>query len=322
VVVGVALFMFLLGFLVGARTRQIIAKVKAIGRAILSLNILLKIKEAAANGMDSAETTNDGEEDELEEENKKDKDLEDEFLEDFMMNDEDTGLDDHPDVDINPVMMFNIKKAKELARAEAQRALMAAEGLSEEEINERMMMGEAGQGQGDMRPNALAVLIAAGARVEAAKGATSEEMTKKIEMRRKQRNIHVYLTKTLEVEAKPAEAKMRGNRQGHKNAFDIAVQTKTTPVGGDSYSRELASVKFAKAGRVLMREHKRMQGEEEKRKAAKGGGEEIQDKSRRAAGMLDAADFAALASELEEEGGDDDDDEDDGDAGLEEDLDA
>ena len=176
--VGIALFMFLLGFVVGARTRQIVAKVKAIGKAVLSLNLLLKIKDAAANGMDSAEATNDGEEDELEEENKKDKDLEDEFLEDFLMNDEDTGLDDHPDVDINPVMMFNIKKAKELARAETQRALMAAEGLSEEEINERMLMGDAGQGQGDMRPNALAVLIAAGARVEAAKGATSEEMTK------------------------------------------------------------------------------------------------------------------------------------------------
>jgi len=299
---------FILGFLVGARTRQISAKLKNIGKAVLSLHLLLKIKEAMA-GMDDAEAMNEGDDDEADDAGGEDDTKKaEELMDAFMNSDPVDGLEDHPDVEISPVIMFQIKKAKEVQRLEKQKALLMAEGLTEAEAEERMTsLAESGGGVSDVRANPLAVLIAAGARVEAARGATSDEMVKKIELRRKQRNVNVFIQKTYEIDTtvKRAEAGDVGGSKGNKkSALDVARETKSKPVGGENYKRELKAVTQAKSARDLLKKFKIQDDLEKaaKKKKATGGvsataGLEYGDGERRQAVGLDAADLAALLAE-------------------------
>lgn len=299
---------FLLGFLVGARARQISAKLKAFGRAVLSLHLLLKIKEAMA-GMDDAEAmANDDDADP--DEGKGDRDKE-ELLDEFLFTDAGEGLEDHPDVEISPVILYQIKKSKDQQRLEKQKALLMAEGLTEAEAEERMhALSEGGGAIGDGRANALAVLIAAGARVESAKGATSDDMVKRQDLRRKQRNVNVFIQKAYDIETvvKPKKAedgiedvKSRGNK---KTAVEVARETKFQPVGGQTWQRELKGIKYAKSARSLLKEHKIRMDAEEKRKKDKKSfdvagtvGLEFGDGKRREAGLLRASELADLLAE-------------------------
>jgi len=295
---------FIIGFLVGARTRQISAKLKAVGKAVLSLHLLLKIKEAMI-GMDEAEAMNEGDDDDREDETGSDAKDGEELMDEFMNSDIVDGLEDHQDIEINPVILFQIKKAKEAQRLEKQKALLMAEGLTEAEADERMAMNaEMGGGVGEARANPLAVLIAAGARVEAAKGATSDEMAKKIELRRKQRNVSVFIQKTYEIEtkSKALDHSEKGSSKGNKkSAFDVARETKYKPVGGETYTRELKAVVQAKSARDLLKAYK---VKDDLAKAAKmkketfgisdTSGLEFGSGDRRQGGLLDAADLAGL----------------------------
>ena len=155
---------------------------------MLSLSAVLKIKEASdVQGLEGAENM-DGDQDDDESGKEKAED----FLDAFLDSEQADGLDDHPDIELSPVFMYNIKKAKEAQRAEAQRQSLLAEGMTADEVDERMsQMGASGGAPAVASP--LAILIAVGARTEATKGKTSEEMLKKQDIRRKQRNIEVYL---------------------------------------------------------------------------------------------------------------------------------
>jgi len=290
-------------------------KLKNAGRAVLSLACVFMLNESTMPaGMDSAESTNDGEDQEDEDEKAAREAENADFLDEFMLHEEVTGMEDHPDLDLNPVILFQIKKAKEAQKLLMQRAQLAAEGFSEAEIDERMEMNQAGGGAGDGKANALAVLIAAGARVEPAAGGTNDqEKLKKTELRRKQKTINVYLSKTLDIDTKlePESTKAVRNK---KTALDVANSTKLKPVGGESYQREIRAMQFAKHSRLVFRDHKKALDAQEAKKQTKistGGGGEGE---RRGGGLLDAADFAALADELDE------DDEEEGD-GDEEELD-
>ena len=53
---------FLLGFLVGARARHIANKLKAMGSALISLHVLLKLDAAADAGLAAADGMNDSSE--------------------------------------------------------------------------------------------------------------------------------------------------------------------------------------------------------------------------------------------------------------------
>ena len=292
----------LIGFLIGARTRQIAAKLKEIGRAVLSLRLLLKIKESS---MDSAEAMQDGDQDDEEEQKMKDGEEEKDPMADFLNDAEEQGLDDHPEIELNPVMMFQIKKAKDAQRVQKQREDLAAEGLTEAEIDERIAAGV--EGAGDGRLNALQVLIAAGARVEPVKGKTSEDAIKKSELRRLQRNVAVFLQKTLDIDTKVVPAKEGGSKGGRKSAFDVARDTKSNPVGGDAVVRELKQHSYAKAARDGLREYKKVMDAEKARKKKKEGlasgleGGALQDGTRREGLQnMDAADLAALLMGEEE----------------------
>lgn len=303
---------WIVGFLMGARARQIAAKLTSVGKAVLSMHQLLKIKEAAA-GLEDAEAMAQGDEDE----NGDKTDVADP-LDDFLNVANADGLDDHQDLELSPVMMYEIKKAKDKERAEKLRAALIADGLTPAEADERLAMAqEMGGAISDGKPNALSVLIAAGARVEAVKGATNEEMQKKIEMRRKQRNVAVFLQKRYEIEIK-APALNDGDGAGRsaaqkKTAYDVARDTKLQPVGGKGYEREVRRVETAKSARKVYRAFKIQDDADKKRKKRLGGGggesSEVQKSSyetrRNNVGAVDLTDVAAiLANEEEFEGGD------------------
>ena len=245
----------LVGFLLGARTRQLAAKLKEVGRAMRSLTAVFKIKDAGA--MDSAEAMQEGEQEDEEEAKQKDVEEETDPMADFLNLNEEAGLDDHPDIDLNPVMMFQIKKAKEAQKLQKQREELAAEGLTEAEIDERLAEGGHGGGGGDGKPNALAVLIAAGARVTAIRSNNNQEQQKKEELRRQQRNIAVFL-KTLDIDTSVKNSADDAVKGGKKSALEVARDTKTKPVGGDLHKRVLAQHSYAKSARDLLREHKKV----------------------------------------------------------------
>ena len=264
---------FIAGFLVGARSRQIVAKLKVVGKAVLSLQMLLKIKEAAA-GLEDAEAMAEGDDDDDEGDGKKE---EEHPLDDFLNVDSSEGLDDHHELELSPVMMYQIKKAKDEERKEKLRANLIAEGMTAEEADERLMLAsEMGGNIGDGKPNALSVLIAAGARVEAVKGATSEDMQKKIEMRRKQRNVAVFLQRKYEIEIKAPALKDGGDgvrlKGNQKTAYDVARETKLQPFGGKGYARELRRIEQAKSARKVWRVWKVKYEAQRKRKRIASGG--------------------------------------------------
>lgn len=281
---------------------------------MLSLTAVFKVKDSSA--MQDAEAMQEGEQENEEEENKKDLEEEKDPMADFLNLDEDAGLDDHPDIDLNPVMMFQIKKAKDAQRIQKQREELAAEGLTEAEIDDRIAEG-AGGGAGDGKPNALQVLIAAGARVEPVKGKTSEDAIKKTELRRKQRNIAVFLQKTLDIDT-TVRVDKGGSKGGKKSAFEVARETKTKPVGGDLLTRELKQHSYAKAARDALREHKKVMDAEAARKKLKdnslasgleGGALKAGEHRSNIVGM-NAGDLAALL--MAEEGGEEGADEEEG----------
>lgn len=293
---------FILGFLVGARARQITAKMKAFGKAVFSIHVLLKIKEAVA-GMDDAEAVNDGEDDDDSGKGDDAKNQE-ELLDEFLNTDAVDGLEDHPDIVISPVFMHQIKKAKDQERLEKQKALLMAEGLTEAEAEDRMANGLEGGPVGDMRQNPLAVLIAAGARVEAVRGATSDDAVRKQDLRRKQRNISVYISKQFDIDMKVAPKKADegelGAKGGKKSALDVAKETKLKPVGGETYNRELRAMSHAKSARVLLKEFK-IKDDLAKKAMKKTSADADDDDTDLAA--LDDEDAGEEGAEGEEEGG-------------------
>jgi len=238
-----------LGFLIGARSRQLTANIKVLGQAVLSLPSLLKVKAADAGaGLETAEAMKDGE-DEREDEDPRDAEAEENF-EDFLQTGEIPGLEDHVDLEINPVIMYNIKKAKEAQQLQVRREALAVEGLTEDEIEAKLMSNASG-GVSDAKPNALAVLISVGARVEPVKGGQNEDAMKRNEMRRTQRNINAFLSKTLEIDTslKP----MKEGKGRLKNALDVAKDTKHKPYGDSVIHRETMAARHAKSARKIYR---------------------------------------------------------------------
>ena len=141
--------------------------------------------------------------------------------------------------------------AKEEQRRQQQRELMAADGMTEDEIELRMQMNADGPGLGDGKPNALSVLIAAGARVESTTGATNEEAQKKQDIRRKQRNIAVHLQKNFGIETRVEKA--REYQKGKRSAYQVAVDTKIKPVGGHIMTHFSTTRVMLKKGRDTTR---------------------------------------------------------------------
>ena len=175
-----------------------------------------------------------------------------------------TPLDDHPEIDVNPCLMYQIKKYKDQQREEQRIAALAAEGLSEEEINDHLLSGDmAGGAFGMGRPNALAVLIQSGARVLPVADAASNENQLVQERKRQLRTIDTYLSRALSIDTGTGKASgvVKGKIGGTKaeSAYDVAKKTEIVRHGGSTVERLNANTHVAKASRTVLRAWKEQQ---------------------------------------------------------------
>lgn len=197
--------------------------------------------------------------------------------------------------------------------------------MSEEEIAERLAAQElaGGGAQGfDARQNALALLIANGARVTSINSASSESAAL-AERRRLFRNVDVYLQKTREIETakeKPGTTSAY-NKDGsrRKTAYEVARETEYAAHKVHAGStREGRNVGVAKSGRDILRQweiRRRQQpgynpdedndSEDEERERVR---EELRNQKKKRGGgsaVINASDLAGLAALLEQDDSDD-----------------
>jgi len=262
---AVALVMLIVGFLLGTRGRQIAQSLKHLGEAIRSITVRIPktldadAAAAAAAGADDNDVEDEGPSAAA--------DLMDEFL-----SVEQTGLDDHPDVLVNPVLLYQIRLEKDRQRAlkrrdELKRLLGDTDGMSAEEIETRMAEQElagGAVGPGDVKQNALALLISVGARVTSMRSDSNEAMAA-AERRRLNKNIDVYLQKALDVEIrkepkageKEAVKTKKKNREGLRlqTAYEVARETEYRAHHvHDGQVRAKHNLAVAKDSRTILRD--------------------------------------------------------------------
>jgi hypothetical protein len=300
IVAVVALFTLIIGFLIGVRAKQILQSAKKSAQAIFSLKELFRAGAEQDKDDGEAETA-DGDEDQDEEPQ--------ELLESFMNNEQVNGLDDHPDIVRSPIIMYQVKVAKDEARREKRKLALIAEGMDEDDA-EQMLQNEAAGGLmsgggNEGRQNALATLIAAGARVTAVGGGQSAEAVLADERKRMARTIDVFLEKNRGIDTTKTVKKSSSGGQGKRldNALEVAFKSANTPFGGDAAKRETERISMAKSGRTLLRGlHARR--EKLGLNRVKANEEEAVRKVGGTAGaLLSSADQMALLAELAEEEG-------------------
>ena len=260
VVAAIAVVCLIIGFILGTRGRQIVASAMVMGSALKTC--MVRIPEAASiMGQQTNKEDDGGENDEMEGEEDGDEDQL--KLEDLIQPAEnDPALSDHPDVKLNPVIMYKIKRSKEEMRVQQRRAALLAEGLTASEVEERMEIeAVSGTGGGSgQKTNPLALLVSLGARVEASAGGGSQEAVQMQERRRLQRNVDAYLQKAEGIEKFRSE-KMHAARDpisgGRlKTAHEIAKDTGVSTYGGGGYKRAKHNVHVAKDARNIYRRWK------------------------------------------------------------------
>ena len=309
---GMVAAALLIGFLIGTRARQVLASAKVIGKAVRSFTIKIPPKA------DDGDKGDDGD-DEAEMENAQAREF---SVEDYL-NVEQSGLDDHPDLHVNPVLMYQIKLERDRQRAEKARleriALLGdVDGLTEEEINAKLAESEFTADAGPKTANALATLISVGARTTAVASGASAESQLIAERRRQQRNIDVYLAKALDVNVKRGAPTKRYAKGGVlKSALDVAKETGVRAYGGEGYERVKRNPYVAKAARGIWRQWEirrranlpdeiRMLEDRAAESDGEGDAKKEETQARRGGGVLNVAElaeFAALFAEEEDDEG-------------------
>lgn len=309
-------FTFAIGFLLGTRAKQMLAAVQMSVQAVMSLKELLKAAGATEEDNNGADDADDVDEDEGDDGIGKD------LLEQCMSTDVDYGLDDHADVVRNPIILYQVKQSKDTARREKRRLALIAEGIDEDVVNQMMedeALGIASGGVGDgQRQNALALLIAAGARVKPLDGAGGAEAAAADERRRAARTIDVFLSKDRGIDVKKTYREKSSTTKNKSGPLEVALKTKDEPYGGTRVARASKAAQIAKSGRIKL---KKLHMERKKQGLDFVVPEERRD-GRQGAALLTAADQKALLAELGDEVPDfadeddgraeDDDDEEDG----------
>ena len=234
VAIGLLFAGIVIGFLLGTRARQLAASVKMIGRAALSL--------AAFKMPDKGDDAGD-DESEME---KLDELKPVEGIEDFLSLSSNTGLEDHPETEFNPVLMYQIKLARDALREQKRREALEKAGEEQDDG----LAAEASD-----KPCALSVLINVGARVLPVMASDGAANAAAQERRRLQRTVDVYLNRELSVETRGPAEKRRGKKA--KTALEKANDTKEQPIGGTQALRYIRNLAIAKEGRNVLREWKK-----------------------------------------------------------------
>jgi len=303
---GFGVMFFLLGFILGTRGKQILATLKVMHKALLSTFSIKIPPTAEEDGKD------DGDENDMQGEDEANT----EGIDDFLSTDANPAMDDHPEVEINPVLMYLVRKAKDRQREERKlkaisemRDKLVAEGYSEDEIVAKLAE-DASMGEGGLpvRQNALAVLISVGARVEASAASGSADAQALKDKRRQQKNIDVYLATTQGVETAKTTAPTK-NAKGARleSAYEVSKRTGVDRFGGGGYLRHVSQPQFAKTARNTFRDWKVRSQEYEKwaseeTEEDQEGHDELDaaQKGRRGGGMVNNDDLALLRAEFAE----------------------
>jgi len=313
----------ILGFIMGVRGKQILASLRSSVKLVAGLTFRVPPTPAADEMGDEG-----GDDDQLDEEEGGLSGM----LDDFLNNESGEGFDDHPDLEVNPVILYQFRafkeKQKEEKAAEQRRLALEAEGLSVEEIESRLLDNDAGEQAGPKSDKqcALNILIEAGARVTALAASGGAEAQKIQDRRRQLRNIEIYLRQARDISTEKAKARTR-NAKGIKvsSAVEIAMATANSRHGGGTFDRVIRNVPVAKASRNILRAwkqdsdaRKKQRGEEDPEEwdeasDGEGGKNEVEAMGlqRRAHGgaALNQAELMKLAAEL---GADMDDEEEEG----------
>jgi len=207
------------------------------------------------------------------------------LIESFMDRDQVTGLDDHPDTEFNPIMMYQVKKVKDEMRARKQiEALLASRDLPPDHLDTLdpkaraellaemrsdtsvKVAGNVGSVAGKVRKygaqqNSTAIMVGVGARF--AKGGAGValdanavagiELKKSQEARDRLRVIDMHLAATHDIDVGRESAKKRAGQMGQhgllKNALETAKETKFKPYGGEAVRRQEEMATYASRGR-------------------------------------------------------------------------
>jgi len=303
VVAAIAAVLFFLGiafgFFLGTRARQLLASLKQFGQAIRSFTIKIPSSDAASGAMGAASANDDEAENE-------DVDNKVPSIDDYMNSQLESRFDDHPDLFVNPVLLYQIKiegdQQRELKRLAERKQLLEQEGLSAEELAERLAEGDGlDLGRGTQQRNALQTLISVGARVEPAKGESAEGAAA-AERRRLWRNIDVYLQRAKDADTRRIKQEHGRTAKGDKvvSPYEIAQHTQLVPAGGDDFARFSRNVRIAKEARKIYRRFKATLPAEVDLSDSDGEGDPFP-KQRRGGGLLSAEESAGLAMYLDED---------------------
>ena len=228
-----------MGFLTGARAKQLVSAIKRLPHALASLRNVLRDVFETDEGVGQASLPED-------EENEED---EQEVLLSFLNHNTNPGMDDHKDVVFNPIVLYQMRMAKDELRRERAREVMRLAGLDPNDVENADALANA-----KGHRSALAFLIANGARFTPVADENAEARARK-ERRRQLKNIEVYLTKQLDIETKKPEARSRhslkrvGITVRKETALDVALETRTSPRIG----RIIRQLDIAKAARSQLK---------------------------------------------------------------------
>ena len=233
VTAGLCLLSLVLGFLLGTRSRQLVASVKMLPRAVFSLAALsIPANEDSDIGNDNDDMT------------KEDEPSHKAGIEDFLSLSSDTGFEDFADAVFNPILLYQVKLAREALREKQRAEQLESMGS---DPNTSVVLAESTSQQ-----NALAVLVSVGARVLPVMAAEDVHSAALKEQKRQQRNIDSYLNRDMGVETRFLLPGKKGFRS--KSAFEVANATKIVPYGGHSYERLVQNLTTAKESRNVLRE--------------------------------------------------------------------
>jgi len=317
--VGIAIGLvvgLIVGWLVGTRAKQLAAATKAIPKALASLtktkrNAASSASGAGANGAGSAaaqaaaavSVANDVDAEPTPPEDEVLPD-DDDVVNAFLNSNSTPGLDDHCDLEFNPVVLYQIKRAKEGARIAKIRDQMIAEGLDPDDDSQMAMIS---QPVGRTKISALAVLVAHGASVSRVRSDTVDQAQK--EQRRTLKTVEVYLTKQLEVDASRTQNGLQNSKRvgislQQISALEVALHSSQyTP----RFSREKRQINIATAARDQLREVQRTRPLPVHSQSSSsfedlfGAGDGVAERvSRRGAEAISLDDLAAIQAEMGE----------------------
>ena len=242
-----------IGFVTGARAKQMLSAMTNAARALVTL---FKLRGADAAASPSAGDAGDTEAvaPETEEEEPAE-----EILLNFLNSEATPGLDDHAQLEFNPIVLYQMKKAKEHARQQKIREQILAEGLDPDDESSMAMLQSSAVGLGN-KANALATLIAHGARTTAVGNANAEDRLQK-ERRQQVKNVETYLTKQLNIDASRRQTPRESKRIGgaaHTSALEVAI---VSSAPSPRALRNTRQVQIATAGRQQLAEFQRLHPE-------------------------------------------------------------